>query len=135
MKGMIIGQDSGTYFVSGADGKRYQFETWDWLGKNTPKVGDAVDFVCEGDTVKSVFPLFGHQTAERLKLKLAIFCCFVGFIGVHRFMVGRIGTGILMVLISLTVVGLIVTAIWSTIDLLYILTDRFTNKDGDEIRS
>lgn len=135
MKGMIIGQESGTYFVSGSDGKRYQFETWDWLGKNAPKVGDAVDFVCEGDAVKSVFPLFGCQTEKRLKLKLAIFCWILGFVGVHRFMVGKSGTGILMVLISLTGVGIIVTGIWATIDLLYILTDRFTNKDGDEIKS
>ncbi|MET3560460.1 hypothetical protein ABID39_001158 [Bartonella japonica] len=50
MKGKIINQDQGTYLVSGDDGKRYQFATWDWLGKKPPKIGDAVDFVCEGDT-------------------------------------------------------------------------------------
>lgn len=33
MRGTIISQDQGTYLVSGDDGKRYQFATWDWLGK------------------------------------------------------------------------------------------------------
>lgn len=34
MKGKIIGEDQGDYFISGADGKRYQFANWDWSGKS-----------------------------------------------------------------------------------------------------
>ncbi|WP_375616824.1 MULTISPECIES: hypothetical protein [unclassified Bartonella] len=35
MKGKIIGQDQGGYLVSGGDDKRYQFEDWNRLEKNT----------------------------------------------------------------------------------------------------
>ncbi len=33
MRGIIISQDQGAYLISGDDGRRYQFATWDWLGK------------------------------------------------------------------------------------------------------
>ncbi|MCK8787473.1 TM2 domain-containing protein [Roseomonas sp. NAR14] len=41
---------------------------------------------------------------------------FLCFLGGHRFYVGRTGTAVLMALLSLTVVGLAVTAVWSLID-------------------
>ncbi len=65
--------------ISGADGKRYQFASWDWLGKTPPKVGDVVDFVCEGDTIKSIFPIFPILTegqAQQSKMTLAVVCFF-----------------------------------------------------------
>ncbi len=34
MKGKIISQDQGNYFVSGDNGKRYQFADWNWTEKN-----------------------------------------------------------------------------------------------------
>ncbi|WP_425456889.1 hypothetical protein [Bartonella saheliensis] len=77
MKGKIIGQDQGDYFVSGADGKRYQFASWNWLGKKTPKVGDNVDFVCEGERIKSVLPLLDRKARERSRLALALICWFL----------------------------------------------------------
>ncbi len=34
MKGEIMVQNQGGYLVLGGDDKRYQFEDWNWLGKN-----------------------------------------------------------------------------------------------------
>jgi TM2 domain-containing membrane protein YozV len=39
-----------------------------------------------------------------------------GVLGVHRFYLGRTGSGILMLVLSITVVGLIVTGLWALID-------------------
>ncbi|WP_375679664.1 hypothetical protein [Bartonella sp. AP7XZML] len=39
MKGEIIVQNQGVYLVLGGDDKRYQFEDWNWLGKNTKHRG------------------------------------------------------------------------------------------------
>ena len=52
---------------------------------------------------------------------------FVGVLGVHRFYVGKIGTGFLMLL---TLGGL---GVWFLVDLILVVTGQFTNKDGEKI--
>jgi TM2 domain-containing membrane protein YozV len=49
---------------------------------------------------------------------------FLGFLGVHRFYVGKVGTGILM-LITLGGVG-----IWALIDFIMILSNNFKDNNG-----
>ncbi|EJF83879.1 hypothetical protein MCU_00547 [Bartonella elizabethae Re6043vi] len=144
MKGKIIGEDQGDYFISGADGKRYQFANWDWSGKKPPKVGDVVDFVCEGDTVKSIFPVLTEGQSQQSKVTLAVVCFFLGGLGIHRFMVGKVGTGIALLLINIIswitipfFVGLLglflIVTPWILIDFIVILTGNFKDKDGHKI--
>lgn len=57
-----------------------------------------------------------------------LLCLFLGALGVHRFYVGKIGTGILMLL---TLGGL---GIWSLIDLILIAVGSFTDKNGLPLR-
>ncbi|ATO57517.1 TM2 domain-containing protein [Bartonella sp. 1-1C] len=132
MRGIVISQDQGIYLVSGDDGKRYQFATWDWLGKSSPQIGDYLDFVCEDGVAKSVFPILKKET-KQLKLMLALICWFTGMFGIHRFIVGKIGTGIVMLILSLSVVGLVVTTVWAIIDFIFILSGNFTDKNGNKI--
>ena len=63
------------------------------------------------------------------RILLTIICFFLGTLGIHRFMVGKIGTGILMLL---TLGGL---GIWTLVDFLMILTGNFTDKAGNKITS
>jgi hypothetical protein len=56
-----------------------------------------------------------------------LFCGFLGFLGVHRFYNGKVGTGVLMLL---TLGGF---GIWATIDFILILFGKFTHKDGSAI--
>jgi len=61
-------------------------------------------------------------------MTLAIICFFLGVIGIHRFMVGKIGTGVLMII---TLGG---CGIWALIDFIVILTGGFTDSDGNKIK-
>ncbi len=54
---------------------------------------------------------------------------FLGTLGVHRFYVGKIGTGILE-LITLGGCG-----IWALIDIIMIITGKFKDKNGYEIKN
>lgn len=58
-----------------------------------------------------------------------LLCFFLGMLGVHRFYVGKIGTGILM-LITLGGLG-----IWNLIDFILIVTGSFKDKDGLPIKA
>ena len=65
------------------------------------------------------------STTDWLTLFLLTF--FVGVLGVHRFYVGKIGTGFLMLL---TLGGL---GVWFLVDLILVVTGQYTNKDGEKI--
>ncbi len=64
----------------------------------------------------------GNPVSDRSRLAAALLCFFVGVFGVHRFYVGKVGTGILMVV---TFGGL---GIWALIDLIIILVGTFRDK-------
>ena len=60
-------------------------------------------------------------------LATLLLCLFLGGIGVHRFYVGKVWTGILQ-LITLGGCGIL-----TLIDLIMIITGSFTDKDGNKI--
>lgn len=61
------------------------------------------------------------------RLVVLLLAWLVGFLGIHRFYVGKIGTGILMLI---TVGGF---GIWAIIDLIIIIVGSFRDKQGRRI--
>jgi TM2 domain-containing membrane protein YozV len=66
-------------------------------------------------------------TNQKSWLAALLLCLFLGGLGVHRFYVGKIGTGILQIL---TLGGL---GIWVLIDLIMILVGKFRDKQGQPL--
>lgn len=62
--------------------------------------------------------------SEKNWLVTLLLCVFLGALGIHRFYVGKTGTGILMIL---TFGGF---GIWVIVDLILIATNAFTDVDG-----
>lgn len=60
--------------------------------------------------------------SEKGFVPTVLLCFFLGAFGVHRFYVGKIGTGILMLL---TLGGL---GIWTLVDFIIIVTSNFRDK-------
>ena len=71
----------------------------------------------------------GAGVSEKSFVTTLILCVLLGGLGVHRFYVGKIGTGILMLL---TLGGL---GIWTLIDLIVIAVQNFKDSQGLVIKA
>lgn len=153
MRGQILGVDlrTGEGQLTGDDGRRYRFRPDDWAHRGEPAVGLAVDFEPEETHARSIFPVpvtgaagpvAAYQappapayTTDRNKLVAALLAFFLGVLGIHRFYLGRTGSGIAMLLLTCTVVGMLVTGPWAFVDFIryLVMTDRdFARRYGTD---
>ena len=70
---------------------------------------------------------YSSNLTQKSWLVTLLLCLFVGTLGVHRFYVGKIGTGILQ-LITFGGFG-----IWTLVDIILIACKKFTDANGDLI--
>ncbi len=70
-----------------------------------------------------------EQTSGKNFVATLILCILPGGLGVHRFYVGKVGTGIIMLL---TLGGL---GIWQLIDIIRIAIQKFKDSDGAVIKA
>ena len=69
------------------------------------------------------------MNSQKNWLTTLLLSIFLGNLGVHRFYVGKIGTGILQLL---TLGG---CGIWTLIDIITIVMGNFKDKDGNYIKN
>jgi hypothetical protein len=72
---------------------------------------------------KPMVDVQGRPASPKSRLAAALLAWFLGVLGIHRFYVGKVGTGILMIL---TLGGL---GVWALIDFIMILIGSFKDKD------
>ena len=145
MRGQVLGVDArtGDGLVAGDDGRRYRFGPDDWAQRGEPAIGVQVDFETEDERALNVFPLVAADASrppvptrvelrtDRNRFIAALLAFFFGVFGLHRFYLGRTGSAIAMLVLSVTVVGLIVSAPWALIDTIryLMMSDReFTHR-------
>lgn len=133
MRGQILGVDArtGDGLVAGQDGQRYRFAPEDWAHRGEPIIGAEVDFEATADRARSIFPLPAIGTSsdavtpstpamgsDRNRLVAALIAFLIGTLGIHRFYLGRTGSGLVMLILSITVFGLVLTVPWAFIDMI-----------------
>jgi len=69
-------------------------------------------------------------TSSRKILPAFLLAWFVGLLGVHRFYAGRIGSGVAMLVLTITVFGIFITMIWALVDLIILACGSFRDGDG-----
>ena len=68
--------------------------------------------------------------SEKSRIAALLLAWFLGCAGAHRFYVGKTGSAITMLILTLTIVGILISAIWALIDFFVIATGSFEDKDG-----
>ena len=64
-------------------------------------------------------------SSSKSNVTALLLCFFLGCFGVHRFYVGKVGTGVLQ-LVTLGGLG-----IWALIDFIMIILQKFTDSEGN----
>ncbi|MDJ0277609.1 TM2 domain-containing protein [Sphingomonas sp. 2R-10] len=140
MRGQVLGVDRNGREgrIAGDDGQRYWFEPDDWSDRTGPMVGAQVDFEVSNGRALRIYHVPGtvaprpaadpaRPRPRKDKVAAALLAFFLGIFGVHRFYLGRVGSGIAMLVLTCTLVGIFVTSIWSLIDFI-----RYLVMDNDE---
>jgi TM2 domain-containing membrane protein YozV len=141
MRGQVLGVDTrtGDGMVAGDDGRRYSFTPADWADRGEPAIGMFVDFETRDARALSIFPVPGTSPPraaaplppapienDRNKYIAALLAFLFGPLGIHRFYLGRTVSAIVMLVLTFTVVGLIVSLPWAFIDMIryLVMSDR-----------
>lgn len=73
---------------------------------------------------KPMFDAAGRPASPKSRMAAAILAWFLGFLGIHRFYVGKVGTGVAMLL---TFGGF---GLWTLIDFILIVVGSFKDIEG-----
>jgi TM2 domain-containing membrane protein YozV len=58
----------------------------------------------------------------------------IGGLGVHRFYVGKNGTGLIMLFLTLTIIGVWISGFWNLVDFILILSGRFRDSKNQTLK-
>jgi hypothetical protein len=92
------------------------------LSLDTASPGDVIE--CPACETNIEVPSSGSGASTKKRLVAFLLCFFIGGLGIHRFYVGKTGTGIAQIL---TAGGL---GVWVLVDLIMILCGSFKDKQG-----
>jgi TM2 domain-containing membrane protein YozV len=74
------------------------------------------------------------NVSDKIILPAFILCTFLGLFGAHRFYAGKPASAIVILLLTLSMIGIMVSGIWVFIDWIIILCGSFRDGDNKLIR-
>ncbi len=75
-----------------------------------------------------------NEKSEHKILAPFLIALFFGTLGIHRMIVGKVGTGIVMLLLTLSLFGMLITGVWALVDIIMLATGNFKDKEGKVIK-
>jgi len=106
MKGSVLdfNEKEGTGMISGNDGNRYSFSVDDVKGDAKISRASSVDFSVEGGSAKEIYRAVGAVegfSGDKNKVVAGLLALFIGWLGIHKFYLGKKSAGIIMLVVSL----------------------------------
>ncbi len=75
------------------------------------------------------------KTSKKSRTAALLFSLFLGAFGAHRFYAGKTGSAIAMLILTITIIGAIVSSIWTFIDFIMIIAGSFKDSEGKIIKN
>lgn len=72
--------------------------------------------------------------SDRKILPAFLLCFLLGPFGAHRFYAGKTGTGVAMLVLTLSIIGVVVTGVWALVDLIVLIVGAFRDGGGRRMR-
>lgn len=74
------------------------------------------------------------NSCDNRALIALLLALILGVFGAHRFYVGKTGTAVAMLILSLTLFGMAITGIWALVDIIMIICGSFTDAKGKKLK-
>lgn len=74
-----------------------------------------------------------YQVSQKRILPAFLLSLFLGVFGAHRFYTGRTASAVVMLILTLSFIGILVTSIWNFVDWITILCGGFRDGDGRKL--
>lgn len=74
-----------------------------------------------------------NQNKPKSRVTAFLLATFLGMFGAHRFYLGRTGTAVFQLILTLTLVGAIVSSVWVLIDWIRLIIGTFEDADGNTL--
>jgi len=76
-----------------------------------------------------------NDISEKSRTAALLFAFFLGGLGIHRFYVGKTGTAIIQLILTLTFFGAVISAPWAFIDFVIIIAGEFRDGQNKRIKT